>query len=414
MSARIHIDPRIVEERIMTLAEVGRCHDTGVCRAVYTPEWVRAQEIVSEWCRSAGLATRMDAVGNVWGRVEGSDSGDGKAIVSGSHIDSQLPGGRYDGALGVIAALTAIEALVRDFGPPKRPLEALSFCEEEGSRFGGARFWGSRALTANIQPGEADELIGYDGETMADAMRAVGLDPSRIPDAVRDDIEAFIELHIEQGPILEQQELPVGVVNVINGSKGYLVEVIGESNHAGARPMDMRRDPVVGAAEMILEINRNAASMGRPAVSTVGRILVEPNYAPIVAEKVRFSIDARHNDPAKLEELTKAHEDAVTRIARERGLDVSWTFRPPLKPIVCDAEIVAALEDAARAQEIPSLTMPSGALHDTQRMAEIARVAMVFVQSKGGRSHTPAEFSTIDDCVAGIRVLAGALHTLAY
>ena len=414
MAANIEIDSRVVEERVMTLAEVGRCHDTGVCRAVYTPEWVRAQEIVTEWCQAAGLSTRMDAVGNVWGRVEGTDPGDGQAVVSGSHIDTQLPGGRYDGALGVIAALTAIEALLRQFGPPKRPLEVLSFCEEEGSRFIGARFWGSRALTSNIPDGEADRLLGYDGVTMADGMRAVGLDPDRIPEAARADIDAFIELHIEQGPILEQQELPVAVVNVINGSKGYMVNVVGESNHAGARPMDMRRDPVVGAAEMILAVNRNALVMGRPAVSTVGRMLVEPNYSPIIAEKVMFTIDARHNDPATLEELTTAHEDAITRIAKDRDLEVSWTSRPPLAPVVCDPDIVAALEESARVQNIPSITMPSGALHDTQRMAEIARVAMVFVQSKGGRSHTPAEFSTIDDCVAGIRVLAGALHTLAY
>jgi allantoate deiminase len=409
---QIEIDPQVVEDRIMTLGSIGACHDTGVCRAVYTPEWVAAQALVEQWCRDVGLTTRRDAVGDVWGRVEGTEGG--KAIVSGSHIDSQLPGGRYDGALGVISAITAIEALLRDFGPPKRPMEVLSFCEEEGSRFSGTRFWGSRAITGDIADGEADTIIGTDGLSIAEVMRSLDLDPDLIPTAVRHDIDAFIELHIEQGPILEQQGLPVGIVNIINGSKGYRVDVIGEANHAGARPMDMRRDPVVGAAEMILAINKNAVEMGRPAVSTVGRILVEPNASPIVPGKVTFTIDARHNDIEKLELLTRAHEDAMTEIALERHLDVSWTNRPPLAPCPCDPEIVAALEESAREQGIPALTMPSGALHDTQRMSRIARVAMVFVQSKNGRSHTPEEFTSIEHAVAGIQVLAGALHKLAY
>lgn len=409
---QIEIDPRIVEERIMTLGAIGACYETGVCRAALTPEWIEAQQLVEQWLQEAGLATRMDAVANLWGRVEGTEGG--KSIVSGSHIDSQMPGGRYDGALGVIAALTAVEALVRQFGPPKRPLEVLSFCEEEGSRFNGARFWGSRGVTGAIAPGDADAIIGYDGVSLADAMRELGLDPADIPSAVRHDIEAFIELHIEQGPVLELEDLPVGVVNIINGSKGYTVTVTGETNHAGARPMDTRRDALVGVAEMILAVNHNAVAMGRPAVSTVGRVIVEPNLSPIVPGTVTFTIDCRHNDLAKLEELASTHEAAITRIARERDLEISWTNRPPLPPCPCDPDIVATLERSAREQGIPALTMPSGALHDTQRMANVSRVAMVFVRSKDGRSHTPEEFTSIADAVAGIRVLAGALYALAY
>ncbi|HMM40277.1 MAG TPA: Zn-dependent hydrolase [Thermomicrobiales bacterium] len=409
---QIEIDPAVVEERIMSLGAIGACHETGVCRAALTPEWIEAQQLVERWCQEAGLATRMDAVANLWGRVEGTEGG--KAVVSGSHIDSQMPGGRYDGALGIIAALTAVEALLRQFGPPKRPLEVLSFCEEEGSRFNGARFWGSRGITGAIAPGDADAIMGYDGVSLADAMRAIGLDPADIPSAVRHDIEAFIELHIEQGPVLELEDLPVGVVNIINGSKGYNVTVTGETNHAGARPMDTRRDALVGVAEMILAVNSNAVAMGRPAVSTVGRVAVEPNLGPAVPGKVTFTIDCRHNDPAKLEELATAHEAAITRIAKERDLEISWTSRPPLPPCPCDPEVVRVLEDSAREQGIPALTMPSGALHDTQRMANVTRVAMVFVRSKDGRSHTPEEFTSVEDAVAGIRVLAGALHALAY
>lgn len=411
MTVRIEIDPALVEERIMTLAQIGACAETGVCRRTYSPEWIEANELVRQWIEATGMSSRYDAVGNLWGRLEGTEGG--KAIVSGSHIDSQIPGGRYDGSLGIIAALTAVEALQTQFGQPKRPLEVISFCEEESSAFP-ARFWGSRAITGRIAQGDAEALVGWEGITIAEKMRSLGYDPERIPEAVRDDIDAFIELHIEQGPILEQQGIPVGIVNVINGSQGALVEVIGESNHAGARPMDMRKDPLVGAAEMVLAVNRNATAMGRPAVSTVGRLEVEPNGSAIIPKKVTFSIDARHNDPESLRILNEAHERAVHEIAERHGLEVSWSFRPHLQPCVSDPEIVRLLEEAAAEQGISSLTMPSGALHDTQRMSEVARVAMIFVQSRDGRSHTPEEFSSIEHCVEGIRLLAAGLHKLAY
>jgi allantoate deiminase len=416
MAEQIRIDPAVVEDRIMTLASIGACHDTGVCRATYTPEWIEAQALVERWAQEAGMTTRYDAVGDLIGRVEGSEGG--KVIMSGSHIDSQLPGGRYDGALGVIAALTAIETLVKTYGQPKRPLEMISFCEEEGSAFSGARFWGSRAITGDIPDGEWDRIMGNSGDhigkSIGQVMQRLGYPPERIPDAYRDDLDVFIELHIEQGPILEQQGLPVGVVNIINGTFGFTVTVQGIANHAGARPMDMRNDPLVAVAEMILAVNRNAREMGRPAVSTVGHVDVEPNASPIIPDRVTFSIDCRHNDPAKLRELREAHERSVTEIAAKHGVEVSWAQRPPLEPCVCDPEVVATLEAAAREQGIPALTMPSGALHDTQRMSKVARVAMLFVQSRDGRSHTPAEFTSIEHAVAGIQVLAAALHKLAY
>jgi allantoate deiminase len=412
VAERIEIDARLVEERIMTLARIGECHETGVCRPTYSPEWVEAQELVLQWYRDIGMEARYDAVGTAWGKLEGREPG--KSIVSGSHIDTQLPGGRYDGALGVIAALTAVEALQKQFGRPRKTVEVLSFCEEEGTAFPGARFWGSRAITGRIAPEDPELLIGFSGESIGATMRRLGFDPDGIPAARRDDIDAFIELHIEQGPILEQQEIPVGIVSIINGSYGFNVTVTGVANHAGARPMDMRQDPMVAAAEMIQAVNRNALAMGRPAVSTVGRIAAEPNLAPVIPEKVMFSIDCRHNVPDKLEALAAAHQQSLREIAAKHGVQVEWTQRPPLMPVACDPDIVRTLEEAAEEQGIPALTMPSGALHDTQRMAEVARVSMVFVQSKDGRSHTPAEFSSIEHCVAGIQVLAAALHKLAW
>ena len=411
-SEPITVDSALVERMIVELAQDGAYGETGVWRTVYSPEWVAATDRYARWCAEAGLDVRRDAVGNVWGRLEGTDGG--KSVVSGSHLDSQRPGGRYDGALGAIAALVAIRTLKERFGPPRRPLEALALCEEEGSRFPSASFWGSRAITGAIAPGDPDTTIGYDGETIADSMRAVGLDPARIPEAARDDIGTFVELHIEQGPILEQAGLPVGIVSAITGIRHYVVTLTGEANHAGAFPMDRRRDPMAGAAEIISGVVNTAHRMGRPAVTTVGRMEVEPNGPAIVPGRVTFTVDARHPDPAARQLLYARHEALIREVAARRDLTIDWHLTFDLDPVICDPDVVGLLESAATTQRVPTMTMASGAVHDTQRMAAVSRVAMVFVRSKDGRSHTPEEFSSLADCVAGIEVLAAALYRLAY
>jgi allantoate deiminase len=408
----IAIDPALVERYILELATHGAVEETGVSRPVYSPAWVSAQAQLAEWAREAGLDVRIDAVGNLWGRLAGS--ADGPSIVSGSHLDSQCPGGRYDGALGIIAALTALRALREQLGQPRRTLELLAFCEEESSRFPATNFWGSRAITGRIAPDEPDTLRGYADETIGDAMRAIGLDPARIPEAERDDIETFIELHIEQGPILEQEGLPVGIVSGFPGIRHYVVELHGRSDHAGAMPMDLRRDPMAGAAEIISGVVDIAHRMGRPAVTTVGRINAIPNLAPVVAERVSFTIDARHPDPAQRALLYERHERLMREVATRRGLEITWTVAGDQEPAPCDPELVALLAEAAREAGVPFMMISSGAAHDAQQMASVARIAMLFVRSRDGRSYTPAEFTSVEDATAGIEVFTGALHRLAY
>jgi acetylornithine deacetylase/succinyl-diaminopimelate desuccinylase-like protein len=324
--AEVRIDPELVERCIFELAQHGAHGETGVWRTVYSPDWVAAQELVSSWFAAAGMDVRTDAVGNLFGRLEGTEPG--RVIASGSHIDSQTPGGRYDGALGVIASFVAMRALREQFGRPRRTLEAVSLCEEEASRFHATRFWGSRAITARIAPDEPD--------------------------------------------------------------------------------------PMAGAAEMILGVIGIALELGRPAVTTVGKLGVEPNLAPAVPEKVTFTVDTRHPDPALIQHLHARQEELMRSVAERRGLGISWTIPLDLPPCVCDPGVVALLENVARSRQIPFITMHSGAGHDTQNMAAVAKVAMIFVQSEGGRSHTPAEFTRVEHAVEGIRVLAAALHELAY
>ncbi len=397
----------------MELAAFGAYGQTGVWRPVYTPEWVQSAECFARWCEVAGLQVHRDAVGNVWGRLSGREQG--PSIVSGSHLDTQLPGGRYDGALGVIAALIAIKSLKEQFGQPRRTLEALALCEEEGSRFPTAGFWGSRAIVGKIKPGDAESTFGRAGETMAAAMKAVGLDHARIPEAQRTDIDAFIEVHIEQGPILEQADLQVAIVDAITGIRHTEYMLTGVANHAGAFPMDLRSDPMAGFAEIATGVINTAHRMGRPAVTTVGRVAVDPNAAAIIPRAVTFTVDARHPDPRDAEKLYSLHDGLTREVAARRGLTVESRILFDHKPCPSDPGLVETLKRAATEQSVPTLTMASGAGHDTQQIAAVAdRVAMIFVRSKDGRSHTPEEFSSVGDMVAGIKVLAAGLLKLAY
>ena len=414
MSERtIQIDPATVESHVMSLARHGAWGETGVWRPVYSPEWIAAQDEVAEWFDAAGLHVWRDAVGNVWGRIEGTDGSPG-SIATGSHIDSQTPGGRYDGALGVISGFLAVKSLLEQHGRPRKTLEVVSMCEEESSRFAATNFWGSRGIAGMIEPHEPDHLISYDGKRMSDLMRELGLNPDRIPEAKRDDINAWVELHIEQGPLLETAGLPVAVVNAITGIRHYEITITGRSDHAGARPIDDRRDPMHGAAEIIGRVIDTALEMGRPAVTTVGRMSVDPNFPAIVPQSVTFTIDARHPDPDARNELYRRHEATLEEVCSRRGLDLSVKINTDHPPCLSDPDLVRTFQEAAESNSIPFETMPSGAAHDTQRIVNIAPVVMLFVQSKDGRSHTPEEYTDPEHMADGVRLLAGGLHRLAY
>ena len=406
------VDPALVEQCILTLSRHGAVGETGVSRTTYSPEWVAAQRLVGEWATGIGMTARMDAVGNVWGRFDGIEGG--KAIVPGSHIDSQCPGGRYDGALGVISAYVAIKTLVERYGRPRRRLETIPLCEKYGIRYPSADFRGSRAIIGEIDDAAPDSIPALDGGTIADGMRSVGLDPTRCAEARRHDIASFIELHIEQGSLLKMAGYPVGVVSGITGPREYYVEIIGRADHAGTRPMDTRLDPMAGAAEIISGVINTALLMGRPAVTTVGRISAEPGATPIVPERVVFTIDSRHTDPVQRALLYERHEEMMRSVARRRGLGIRWSITGEHTPCPCDPELVRIIGQAAADQGIPAMRIPSGAAHDSQQIALIAPVAMIFVQSKDGRSHTPAEFTSLEHAVAGIEVLAETLHRLAW
>jgi allantoate deiminase len=261
---------------------------------------------------------------------------------------------------------------------------------------------------------ESRRLRGYDGVTMAEAMRDVGLDPARIGEARRSDIETFVELHIEQGPYLEREDIPVGIVDRITGYRQYLVTLEGSANHAGTTPMDLRRDPMAGAAEVISGVIDTAHRMGRPCVTTVGRVNVAPNERAVIPRQVAFTVDARSPDPAQRELLLARHEALIHEVAQRRDLSVTLRVDSDRPPVACDPNVVAAIAAAAAEAGVPAIRMTSGAVHDTMQLAEIAKIAMIFVRSRGGISHSPDEFTSADDAAAGTEVLARTLHALAY
>jgi len=391
-----------LEQRLDALYAIGAQPDGGAYRGLYDDAWAEAMDLVERWFNHAGLKTRRDAVGNLWGRVEGSNKE--KSVVTGSHIDTVRRGGRLDGALGIVAGLTAVEALLSEQGQPKRTLEVVAICEEEGSRFS-TNFWGSRAIIGELDRAPDD---------IAAAMRSRGLDPARLSSAARDDIDTFIELHIEQGPVLQAAGLPVAIVDAITGIRHVEVTLTGEQNHAGAFPMDLRRDPMAGFAEIASTLIDHAHRLGRPAVTTIGRVSVDPNGPAIVPRSVTFNVDARHPDPEARKTMYAVHDAVLRELSERRRLQLDMRLQMSHEPCLSDPHLLGVMRAAAAELSIPHLVMASGAGHDSQQMAAIAPVAMIFIRSKDGRSHTPEEFSSTEDIVKGIELLAETLYRLAY
>jgi allantoate deiminase len=325
-----------------------------------------------------------------------------------------MDGGRLDGALGVIAGYLAVRALKRSLGRPRRTLEVLAICDEEASRFH-SNFWGSRAIAGLIEAGEAGSIVDPEGVSLAEAMRSCGLDPDAAGEARRRDLDAFVELHIEQGPVLERAGVPVGAVTAITAVEQLECLVSGRADHAGGCPMDARLDALLGAAEMTLAAAEEARRLGPPAVATVGRMEVRPGAPNIVASEVRFTLDARYPELARHQAYVRSLCDSFATLAARRGLGFETRRLLYQPPTASSPELLETVRDAAAALGLPVLDVISGAGHDTQVLARAGvRRVMIFVPSIGGRSHSPEEWTSPDDMAKGVSVLTETLKRLAY
>ena len=374
----------------------------GVSRFAWSPELAEANAWLTGRLKELGLEPELDAAGNVLGRW---DAGEGKAVLVGSHLDTVPRGGRYDGALGVLAALDAVRELKAAGIAPTRPLWVVSFNDEEGSRFQ------TGMLGSRVFCGELD-LEDWRSRGVADAMRGAGFDFYLLPAArAVDGVGAYLELHIEQGPVLEQSGDDIGIVTAITGLLGFRIRFLGVANHAGTTPMEVRRDALAGAARVVLALREEART--RPDMTAnVGILTCEPGGFNVIPGLAEFTVDVRS---PTVEEFARAEafvHELAERVANEEGLglEISITHRKP--PVALDEGLQEVLAAAAEAEGASFRRMPSGAGHDAMVLAHHVPAAMIFVPSRGGISHSPHEFTSPELCELGARVLGRAVRAL--
>jgi ureidoglycolate amidohydrolase len=399
------------------IAELAQFNDDpgagGITREVYTPTYATALEWVAERMRAAGLQTRLDAVGNLFGRWAGSDP-DAPIVLTGSHVDTTLNAGRYDGVLGVLGAIEAVQALRAAGVRPRRGVDLVAWAGEE-PRFGTGCV-GSRAAAGELERADLDRLVDRGGTSMAQALGAAGFEPDRLAQARIDPatVHALVELHIEQGIVLETHGEPIGVVTAIAAPHDFRLAFRGAATHAGATPMGLRRDALAGAAEAMVALERLArASPSATTVGTVGVLRLSPGAINVVPGEVELDVDVRDSDLAAREQVVGAVVAAAREIGARRGLEVVVTPIVDDVPVACDPRVVEASEEACRELGLAWRRMTSGAYHDAMIMGRRVPVGMIFVPSAGGVSHHPDEYTAPEDLDRGVRVLAGTLARLA-
>jgi allantoate deiminase len=392
---------------VAELARIGCREDGGVRRLAWSPELFAAYEFLGERMRTLGLDVSTDAAGNLIGKWH---AGSGAPVVVGSHLDTVPSGGAFDGALGVVCAVHAVELLQEEGFEPERPLWVVAFMDEEGTRFGAALF-GSRAFTGEDVSGLAGRVDDH-GITLRDAMAAHGFELERARDShAVHGIAAFLELHVEQGPVLEAEGLEIGVVTSIVGLRGYRVRLRGEANHAGTTPMRLRRDALAGAARIVLEL-RAFARARENVTANVGSLTVQPGGANVVPGLVDFTIDVRAATGEAIAELERHVEETVAAVAAEERLEADLQPTFTLDPVELDPRLVGAVERAAESEGASWRRLPSGAGHDAMLVARHVPTAMIFVPSRGGISHSPEEHTSPEHAELGMRVLAAALRRI--
>ncbi|RPJ99263.1 Allantoate amidohydrolase [Bacillus subtilis] len=401
-----------IADYIEWLAQYGASADGGVTRLLYTKEWMDAQLAVKTEMSSFGLETRFDDVGNVFGRLSGTHSPD-EVIVTGSHIDTVINGGKYDGAYGVLAAMLAIKQLKETYGAPKKTLEAVSLCEEEGSRFP-LTYWGSGNMTGVFSLQDGAEPRDESGASLQSAMYECGFGKGEYQAAYREDISAFVELHIEQGQTLEMSGRDLGIVTSIAGQRRYLVTLEGECNHAGTTSMKWRKDPLAASSRIIHELLLRSEEQPDELRLTCGKITAEPNVANVIPGRVQFSIDIRHQHQRVLEQFHEDMAALINRICHQKGIRADIDEYMRIEPVPMDERLKAAALETAAENGISCEEMVSGAGHDAQMIGRRHPACMLFVPSRGGISHSPKEYTSARQLETGVRALTDLLYKLAY
>jgi len=389
-----------LQQHISELAKYGANPEGGVSRVAFSPADIAGREYIKTLMRDAGLVVRLDTAGNIIGRRDGSDP-KLPAIMTGSHTDSVPGGGNYDGNVGVLGAIEVAQLLHERGIRLRRPLEIVSFTDEEGGLIG------SLAMTGRLQAG-ALEVVTHSGKTIRDGIRAVGGDPERLEAARRNpgELKAFVELHIEQGAVLDESGIDIGVVEGIVGIHWWDVTVDGVANHAGTTPMNRRHDALLSAAEFALAVNRVATALPGRQVATVGKIRAEPGAPNVIPGRVVMSLEVRDLASEKIQQVFEAIRAEAEKIATARETPISFKeLDVASEPAPTDERMRRIIAAAATSAGLTHRLMPSGAGHDAQDMTHIAPTGMIFVPSVGGVSHSPKEYTAPEDIANGVNVL---------
>lgn len=383
----------------------------GLTRVYLSPQHLQANQQAALWMTQAGMTVWQDSVGNICGRYEGEQEG-APAILLGSHLDTVRNAGRYDGMLGVLTAIEVVHSLHRQGRRLKKAIEIVGFCDEEGTRFG-ITLLGSRGLTGTW-PESWLAQTDADGVSVAQAMVLAGLDPARIHLAARrqEEIAAWLELHIEQGPCLEQEGLALGVVEAINGARRLNCCFTGEAGHAGTVPMSHRKDALAAAAEWMVLVETLTREQGGNLVATVGTLRCAPGAVNVIPGEVTLTLDIRGPNDQPLDALLNRLLASAQDIAARRQLQFSAEEFYRIAATACDSELQRVLSEAVQEVQRRSVSLPSGAGHDAIAIAERWPSAMLFVRCKGGISHHPAESVTTDDVALAIDAYSRAVLKL--
>jgi allantoate deiminase len=398
-----------IERHIDSLSEFTATPGKGTTRLTYSKEDLQARQYIKEAMKEYGLQVREDGFGNIFGKLEGSVE-DAPSVLIGSHFDSVPNGGSYDGPAGVIAALEVANLFNKNQLTPKYPLEVIALVEEEGSRFGGG-LMGSRGIVGVLSEEEFLNLRDKDGISTVEAMTQIGLDPS-LP-KVRDSktLKAFLELHIEQGPILEEQNIPIGVVEAIVGLTQLEVTILGQAGHAGTTPMDRRADALVTAARIIGQLPELAVGKGEGIVITTGRLQVFPNGANVIPDRTVFSVDIRSGKEENILQVIKEVKQLVDSY-NGNGIQTSIEQQLYIQPKKMNQDIITLLKDKSSHFNIPSCSINSGAGHDAMVFSDFTNVGMLFIPSKDGLSHCPEEWSDSQHIANAVQILYEAAKQL--
>ncbi|NJL23057.1 MAG: Zn-dependent hydrolase [Leptolyngbyaceae cyanobacterium SM1_3_5] len=392
-------------QSIVQLAAIGALPNGGVRRIAYNSKDVQARRLVQDWMQAAGMSVRLDAAGNIIGRYPGRVA-DVPALATGSHIDTVPMGGRYDGAFGVLAGLEVVRTLHENRSPLDHPIEVIVFTDEEGSMIG------SKAMAGHVNP-DPDYYRRPDGTSIQACLDRIGGNWDAIEQARRtsQDIAAFVELHVEQGPILESMGKAIGVVEGIVGQRRFNITIEGRANHAGTTPMSMRQDALVAASQTVLAINRLALTPGQQ-VATVGQMQVTPNAANVVPGKVEMSLDIRDMSNLHLDRLLEQLRMRIEAIAFETQCTIQMSPRLHNEPAPAKLHIQQAIVQVCQELSLSYTHLPSRASHDAQEMARFTDMGMIFVPSQEGLSHAEAEYTSPEHCTQGADTLLQTLLKL--